>query len=74
MVITMEECGELTQACSKSIKHDNYFTNQLLKEEAGDVYCMIQLLVKFGIITAQELEDRSTFKKAKLKKWSKLIE
>ena len=46
MVITMEECGELVQACSKAIRKDNHRDNQLLKEEIGDVYAMIQLLVK----------------------------
>ena len=33
MVITMEECGEFVQACSKAIRKDNHRDNQLLKEE-----------------------------------------
>ena len=55
MVITMEECGELVQACSKAIRKDNHRDNQLLKEEIGDVYAMIQLLVKFDIVSWDEL-------------------
>ena len=58
MVITMEECGELVQACSKAIRKDNHRDNQLLKEEIGDVYAMIQLLVKFDIVSWDELEER----------------
>ena len=58
MVITMEECGELVQACSKAIRKDNHRDNQLLKEEIGDVYAMIQLLVKFDIVSWDELDER----------------
>ena len=31
MTITMEECGELIQACSKSIRCDDYKNNDDLK-------------------------------------------
>ena len=58
MVITMDECGELVQACSKAIRKDNHRDNQLLKEEIGDVYAMIQLLVKFDIVSWDELDER----------------
>ena len=74
MVITMEECGELIQACSKAIRKDNHRDNQLLKEEIGDVYAMIQLLVKFDIVCWDELDERVKVKNKKLSKWSELIE
>ena len=74
MVITMEECGELIQACSKAIRKDNHRENQLLKEEIGDVYAMIQLLVKFDIVSWDELDERVKVKNKKLSKWSELIE
>ena len=74
MVITMEECGELIQACSKAIRKDNHRDNQLLKEEIGDVYAMIQLLVKFDIVSWDELDERVKVKNKKLSKWSELIE
>ena len=74
MVITMEECGELVQACSKAIRKDNHRDNQLLKEEIGDVYAMIQLLVKFDIASWDELDERVKVKNKKLSKWSELID
>ena len=74
MVITMEECGELVQACSKAIRKDNHRDNQLLKEEIGDVYAMIQLLVKFDIVSWEELDERVKVKNKKLSKWSELID
>ena len=74
MVITMEECGELVQACSKAIRKDNHRDNQLLKEEIGDVYAMLQLLVKFDIVSWEELDDRVKVKNKKLSKWSELID
>ena len=36
MVITMEECGELIQECSKSIRMQDYKRDEL-KEELSDV-------------------------------------
>ena len=74
MVITMEECGELVQACSKAIRKDNHRDNQLLKEEIGDVYAMIQLMVKFDIVSYDELDERVMVKNCKLSKWSELID
>ena len=74
MVITMEECGELVQACSKAIRKDNHRDNQLLKEEIGHVYAMIQLLVKFDIVSWDELDERVKVKNKKLSKWSELID
>ena len=74
MVITMEECGELVQACSKAIRKDNHRDNQLLKEEIGDVYAMIQLLVNFDIVSWDELDERVKVKNKKLSKWSELID
>ena len=74
LVVTMEECGELVQACSKAIRKDNHRDNQLLKEEIGDVYAMIQLLVKFDIVSWDELDERVKVKNKKLSKWSELID
>jgi len=46
LIITMEECGELTQACSKILRHgfvDKKYINNLY-EEMGDVIAMIAIL------------------------------
>lgn len=80
MVITMEECGELTQVCSKTIRKFEEFDEisekqrTKLVEEAGDVYAMIQLMVHHGILTFYDLEIRAKVKHEKLEKWSKLFD
>ena len=85
MIITAEECGELTQVCSKTVrkfntieeansKVQNALTNRKkLVDEAGDVLCMLELLAENGMFDWNELEDRVQVKRNKLKKWSNLI-
>jgi NTP pyrophosphatase (non-canonical NTP hydrolase) len=68
----MEECGELIQACSKSIRCDDYI-NTSLKEEIGDVMCMIELIKSNGLITQREIDNQIQLKRMKLMKWSKLL-
>ena len=72
MVITMEECGELIQACSKAIRCNDYNRDEL-KEELSDVMCMIDLMVEYDIISKKDLSNGSQLKKMKLLKWSKLL-
>jgi NTP pyrophosphatase (non-canonical NTP hydrolase) len=80
MVITMEECGELTQVCSKTIRKAEEFhqidsdQRKKLLEEAGDVYAMIQLMVKHNMFSYYDLELRAKEKHKKLSKWSNLID
>jgi len=80
MVLLSEECGELVQACSKILRREckdldnpksEYLKN--LIEEVGDVYCMIEILHEWDIISWDQLEKRSKIKKEKLKKWSDLV-
>lgn len=85
MVITMEECGELAQRCSKTIRKFDTVEAALedtavssvnrvkLAEEAGDVLCMIELMIEHGLLTRQELDARINVKRDKLKQWSNLI-
>jgi|TARA_R110002074_G_scaffold183225_1_gene348309 NTP pyrophosphatase (non-canonical NTP hydrolase) len=73
MVITMEECGELIQACSKAMRTREY-SSQQLTEEVGDVMCMVGLLMQYGLIDEEEVEARVNVKLAKLAKWSYLVE
>ena len=72
MVITMEECGELIQACSKAIRCNDYH-NDSLKEEIGDVMCMIELIKSNCLITQREIDNQIQTKRMKLMKWSKLL-
>ena len=74
MTITMEECGELIQECSKAIRCDNYYDYEKLVEEVGDVQCMIDLLHEFDLISWDDVNDRVQMKREKLKKWSGLVE
>ena len=74
LVITMEECGELIQACSKALRKQDLFGQQNLKDEIGDVYTMINLMVEHDVVSWEELEKRNEYKREKLKKWSDLIE
>ena len=73
MTITMEECGELIQAFSKSIRCYDYENNDDLKEELGDVLCMIELIKENGLISQRELDNQVNIKRMKLMKWSKLF-
>jgi NTP pyrophosphatase (non-canonical NTP hydrolase) len=78
MTITMEECGELTQQCSKIIRKYKDFENieddqrEKLLEELGDVYCMIDLMCEHGVVDWKHIYARSSAKKDKLKIWSDL--
>ena len=73
MVITMEECGELVQACSKKLRGSKTATKLLIKE-VGDVQCMIDLIVESGLLAREDISSRVQVKRDKLKTWSNLIE
>ena len=73
MVITMEECGELVQACSKKLRGSKT-ASKLLLEEVGDVQCMIDLIVESGLLAREDISSRVQVKRDKLKTWSNLIE
>jgi len=75
LVITMEECGELIQACSKMIRSKGktkYLRN--LQDEVGDVMTMIEILKMSGLVTEDQIKDRMEVKKEKLMKWSILFD
>ncbi len=74
LTITMEECGELIQACSKAIRCDDYYDNESLIEELGDVNYRIELMHQYDLVSLKDLVDRGKIKEEKLKKWSSLIE
>ena len=78
LVITMEECGELIQACSKALRRGELFaysdSETELKQEIADVQAMINLMVEWDVLSWTEIEDGIEHKRNKLKRWSKLIE
>jgi len=81
MAITAEESGELTQVCMKLLrkydsldkaKNDKYI-KQLI-EEAGDVYCMIELMIEHGLMISEDIVNRAKVKRDKLRIWSTLMD
>ena len=73
LVILMEECGELIQECSKSLRKGELFDRDKFKDEVGDVYAMINLLHEWDVISWSDIEEREKVKRRKLSKWSDLI-
>ena len=71
--ILAEECGELTQQCSKIMR--KYESLDLISEEervklveeAGDLFCMLRLMVDNRVVSWTELSERANVKKEKLK-------
>lgn len=75
--ITMEECGELIQACSKMLRGGEEYEQENLKrllEEVGDVACMIDLLIKKELVSPRKIEKRKLEKLQKLRQYSKLLD
>ena len=73
MIITMEECGELTQACSKVLRTDfKDHAFQDLKQEVADVVCMIELMKKNGLVDDSDIVQGIQNKMEKLEIYSNL--
>ena len=79
LILTMEECGELIQACSKVIRtmKDDEVDDVWLKklqDEVGDVSCMVDILFMTGLVSRDQIDGRKKVKKRKLCKWSTIFE
>ena len=80
LLITQEECAEVTQAISKVFRFGidgsyNERTNiERLTEELGDLHCMIELMVESGMVDRKELLNASGLKRHKLIKWSNIFD
>jgi len=72
MTITMEECGEVIQACSKVVRFPGEQSTEMLKKELGDLYCMIEIMIEKQMLTYTDLMKGSKAKRDKLKVWSNL--
>ncbi len=81
LLITQEECAEVTQAISKCYRFglDNFkpgkpkTNRQHLAEELGDLQAMIDLCVVSGLVSKDEVDSASDNKIAKLKVWSTIF-
>jgi len=78
MVITMEECGELTQVCSKLLRK-RHTRNEIsdetkykLTKEVADVMCMIELMKKNGLVDDTDIVQGIQNKMEKLEIYSNL--
>lgn len=74
LVITQEECAEVIQVISKIFRFGLDENDHRLEDEVGDLLCMVDLLVKQGVIRPDKLELAKRIKAEKLKRWSKLYE
>jgi NTP pyrophosphatase (non-canonical NTP hydrolase) len=81
LLITQEECAEVTQAISKVFRfgmNAQYpagapTNKERLEEELGDLQAMIILLGQKGIISTKSVEFAADAKIEKLKKWSNIF-
>ena len=73
LMITMEECGELIEACSKAIRCENYVDNERMIEEVGDVLFMVDMIMDRGLVSSEDISNRMEVKKEKIKKYTNLI-
>lgn len=80
-VILQEECAEVIQEVSKIFrfgideKHKSGVTHRaMLEEEVGDLLCMVDLLVEYGIVDKANLELAKINKQSKLKQWSNIYD
>ena len=79
LLITQEECAEVTQAISKVFRFgttDKYkgLTNrEHLEEEVGDLMCMIDLLIDNGIVRESAVMTAKNEKLNKLLTWSNIF-
>jgi NTP pyrophosphatase (non-canonical NTP hydrolase) len=80
LIILSEECAEVVQAVSKIFRFgiddmNNSLTNRTkLENEIGDVLALVDIMQRMDMISFTNIEQASTVKKEKLKKWSSLGE
>lgn len=78
LLITQEECAEVTQAISKVFRfgfdsvHKGESNREHLEEEIGDLMCMIDLLIDHGIVSEAAVMTAKHEKLAKLEQWSNI--
>lgn len=78
MLITQEECAEVTQAISKIFRfgllsqYNGRSNRERLAEEVGDLMCMIDLLIDTDMINEAEVMAAKNEKMFKLQQWSNI--
>jgi NTP pyrophosphatase (non-canonical NTP hydrolase) len=82
LLITQEECAEVTQAISKVLRfgtesrwpEDAPTNREKLEAEVGDLLAMIDILIQKAYLSDSFVNAARMQKKEKLKKWSKIFE
>jgi NTP pyrophosphatase (non-canonical NTP hydrolase) len=78
LLITQEECAEVTQAISKVFRfgfdsvHRGVSNREHLEEEIGDLMCMIDLMIDHGIVSKAAVMTAKAEKYDKLLQWSNI--
>lgn len=76
MLIAAEECAEVIQAISKSLRFgldhewEGVVNSKHLSVEIGDLFCMIDLLCERGMVNRDDIYEASVRKRERLKQWS----
>jgi NTP pyrophosphatase (non-canonical NTP hydrolase) len=79
LLITQEECAEVTQAISKVFRfgfestYNSASNKDRLEEELGDLMCMIDLMLDSGIVNESNVMAAKNEKMLKLQSWSKIF-
>lgn len=79
LTVLMEECAEVQQEAAKLIRfgidaeYNGERSIDKFEKEVGDLFAMILLLEKRGLIDQHELEKHKRAKLDKLKVWSNLV-
>ena len=79
LLITQEECAEVTQAISKIFRfgmndvYNNINNREHLEEEVGDLMCMIDLMIENGVIRESAVLAAKAEKLIKLRTWSNIF-
>lgn len=79
LLITQEECAEVTQAISKIFRfgfdssHKGVNNREHLEEEIGDLMCMIELLIAHRIVSEAAVMTAKSEKLDKLLAWSNIF-
>ena len=80
LLITQEECAEVTQAISKVFRfgiegeHNGQTNRERLEEEIGDLMCMIDLLIDNNVVSESAVITAKNEKLNKLMTWSKIFD
>lgn len=80
LLITQEECAEVTQAISKIFRfgmdaeHKGSTNRERLEEELGDLMCMIDLIMDSGMVSEAAVMTAKNEKMVKLQTWSKIFD